>query len=206
MLQNTKLYLKPDGIGLIEVPSFTTFINKNRYYDIFRDHLGYYTEYTLQYLLTQNNFQIIKIFHTANDEYLTAYVRNNEYFSSNINISAENYYKYKKDIQKLVQRYKNKNVAIWGAGGKGISLLSMCGISPKNILFVIDSDFYKQNKYTPGSHIIIKSPQEVDFKALDVIIISAVMYQEEIMKDLKSKYNYHNKIAIISPKPHIIKL
>jgi UDP-N-acetylmuramoylalanine-D-glutamate ligase len=101
--------------------------------------------------------------------------------------------------------HKNKKIAVWGAGGKGIAFLSMCNISPnKDILFVIDSDPQKQGKYTTGSHILIKSPKEVNFKKLDLIIISAVMYQKEIIKDLKSKYNYKNKIALIASKPHII--
>ncbi|MBP8718826.1 MAG: hypothetical protein KBI07_07075, partial [Candidatus Atribacteria bacterium] len=182
----------------------TTIIRQNRYYDIFHEHIAYYTEYTLQYLLIQNNFQIIKISHTANNEYLTAYVQNNAGHFSNLKIFTDNYSNFKKEIKNLLYRYKNKKIAIWGAGRKGISLLSMCDISPKNILFVIDSDFYKHNKYTPGSHIIIKSPQEVDFKTLDLIIISAVMYQDEIIRDLKTKYHYHNKIALINPSPHIL--
>jgi len=204
ILENIKLYLKPNGVGLIEVPSFTTAINKNRYYDIFRDHIAYYTEYTLQYLLTQNNFRLIKLFHAADNEYLTAYVQNNNYFDSKLQSFEENYSKYKKVVKNLLKTYNNKNVAVWGAGGKGISLLANCNISPRNILFVIDSDSYKHNKYTPGSHIIIKSPQEVDFEALDLIIISAVMYQNEIIRDLKTKYHYHNKIALITPFPHIL--
>jgi len=33
-----------------------------------------------------------------------------------------------------------------------------------------------------------------------------VMYQNEIIQDLKTKYNYHNKIALISPKPRVLKI
>jgi 2-polyprenyl-3-methyl-5-hydroxy-6-metoxy-1,4-benzoquinol methylase len=71
VLKDVKLYLKPGGVGLIEVPSFLTIIKNNRYYDISREHVAYYTKYTLQYLLTKNNFQVIRIFHSADDEYLT---------------------------------------------------------------------------------------------------------------------------------------
>ena len=204
ILENVKLYLKPNGVGLIEVPSFPTILEKNRYYDIFPEHVAYYTEYTLQYLLTKHNFQIIRIFHTANNEYLTAYIRNNDYYENEVKLFSRNYTNYKRDIKKLLKSYRN--IAIWGAGRKGISLLAMCDIFPKDILFVIDSDPYKKNKYTVGSHIIIKSPKEVDFKKIDLIIISAVMYQEEIIQDLKTKYNYHNKIALISPNPKVLKI
>lgn len=204
-LRDAKLYLKPSGVGLIEVPSFLTILKDNRYYDISREHFAYYTKDALQYLLTINNFEIIKIFHTANNEYLTVYFRNNDYYDAKLKLFTDNYVKYVREIKKLIHLYNNKNIAIWGAGGKGISLLSMCDISLQNILFVIDSDPYKKGKYTTGSHLLIKSPKEVDFKELDLIVISAVMYQDEIIQDLKTKYNYRNKIALISPKPHILK-
>lgn len=206
VLRDAKLYLKPDGVGLIEAPSFLTIMKDNRYYDVSREHFAYYTKYTLQYLLTINNFEVIKIFSTANDEYLTAYFKNNDYYSDELRLFSANYINYKNSVRKLFNLHKNKKIAVWGAGGKGIALLSMCDISPRNILFVIDSDPYKKNKYTPGSHILIKSPKEVNFKKLDLIVISAVMYQDEIIEELKTKYNYPNKIAIISPKPHIIKI
>jgi len=205
-LQNIKLYLKPNGVGLIEVPSFTTAIEKNRYYDIFRDHVAYYTEYTLQYLLTQNNFRVIKISHTANDEYLTAYVQNNNYYDSKLQFFKDNYSRYKNAIKNLLKSYDNKKIVVWGAGGKGISLLSTCDISSRNVLFIIDSDPHKANKYTPGSHILIKSPKMVNFKTIDLIIISAVMYENEIINDLKNKYNYHGMIALISPRVHAFKI
>jgi len=204
ILKDAKLYLKPGGVGLIEVPSFSTIMENNRYYDIYREHVAYYTKDTLQYLLAINNFEVIKIFNTANNEYLTAYFKHNDW-DSELKLFSANYISYKDSIQKLFNLYKNKKIAVWGAGGKGMALLSMCNISAnKDILFVIDSDPQKQGKYTTGSHILIKSPKEVNFLKLDLIVISAVMYQKEIIKDLKSKYNYKNKIALIAPKPHII--
>lgn len=204
ILQNAKEFLKPSGVGLIEVPSFTTTTIYNRYYDICRDHIAYYTPYTLQYLLTVNNFQVIKIFHTANNEYITAYFRNNEYHKEELKSFFTNCVDYKKSIKEMLRTYRNKKIAVWGAGAKGITLLSICDIRPEDILFVIDSDRYKRNKYTPGSHIFIKTPEEVDFGSIDLIIISAVMYQNEIIKDLGSRYKYKNKIGILAPYPHII--
>lgn len=204
VLRDAKLYLKPNGVGLIEVPSFLTTIKDNRYYDIFRDHVAYYTKYTLQYLLTKNNFQVIRIFHSADDEYLTAYFKNHGCYGDELRLFSTNYTNYKNSVKKLFNLHKNKKIAVWGAGGKGIALLSMCNISPKHILFVIDSDPHKQGKYTAGSHILIKSPNEVNFKKLDLIVISAVMYQKEIIKDLKSKYNYKNEIALVAPEQRIV--
>lgn len=205
ILGYAKLYLKSNGVGLIEVPSFLTAMKDKRYYDIFRDHAAYYTKYTLQYLLTKNNFEVIKIFHTANGEYLTAYFKNNDYCLDESKSFSTDYIKYKRGVSRFFSLNKNKKIVIWGAGGKGTAMLSMCNISSKDILFVIDSDHFKHGKYTVGSHILVKNPKDVNFNEVDIIIISAVMYKKEIINDLMNKYHYRNKIAIIAPKLRFIK-
>lgn len=204
VLSCAKLYLKSNGVGLIEVPSFLTAMKDKRYYDVFRDHVAYYTKYTLQYLLTKNNFEVIKIFHTADGEYLTAYFKNNDHYSDELKLFSADYINYRKEVKKLFSLNKNKKIVVWGAGGKGMALLSMCDISSKDILFVIDSDSYKYGKYTIGSHIFVKNPEKVNFNEIDIIIISAVMYQKEIIDDLKNKYHYQKKIVTIAPMPQII--
>ena len=204
VLRHAKEFLKPDGVGLIEVPFFSTSVKNNRYYDIFRDHVAYYTNHTLQYLLIVNNFEVLKVFPSADNEYLTAYFMNNEHHEKDLQIFASNFASYKKRIQALFKSYQDRNIAVWGAGGKGVALLSMCNIKPSDILFVIDSDPDKWNKYTPGSHILVKSPFETDFRNIDLIFISAVMYQKEIMNDLRRRYGYRNKIGVMQPELHII--
>lgn len=159
----------------------------------------------MQYLLNQHNFEILKIFHSANNEYLTAYFKNNDYHNKELKLFSASFADYKKDIKDLFLAHQNKKVAVWGAGGKGIALLSMCDISNKNILFVIDSDPHKQGKYTRGSHILIVSPDNVNFKELDLVVIFAVMYQQEILKDLRERYRYKNRVAVIVPKPHFVR-
>ncbi|MDD5439148.1 MAG: methyltransferase domain-containing protein [Candidatus Omnitrophica bacterium] len=204
ILQDAKEFLKPAGVGLIEVPSFSTIASFNRYYDICRDHRSYYTPVTLQYLLATNNFQVIKIFHTAHNEYITAYFKNNEYHQQELKSFFARYAGYRQSIKKLLTKYKGKKIAVWGAGGKGVTFLSICDIRPEDILFVIDSDTHKGNKYTTGSHILVKTPAAVEFNSIDLIIIAAVMFQEEIIKDLIGRYKYKNKIAVLSPYPHIL--
>jgi 2-polyprenyl-3-methyl-5-hydroxy-6-metoxy-1,4-benzoquinol methylase len=204
ILKNARKFLKPDGVGLIEVPCFSISVKDNRYYDIFRDHVAYYTNHTLQYLLTVNNFEVLKIFPSANNEYLTAYFKNDEHQDKDLQVFAANFTDYKKGIQALFKSYRNKNIAVWGAGGKGIALLSMCNIKPSDILFVIDSDPVKWNKYTPGSHVLVRSPFDTDFMNIDLIFISAIMYQKEIINDLRNKFGYKNRIGVMQPEPHIV--
>jgi len=39
---------------------------------------------------------------------------------------------------------------------------------------------------------------------IDLIFISAVMYQNEIINDLRNKFGYKNRIGVMQPEPHIV--
>ena len=91
---------------------------------------------------------------------------------------------------------------MWGAGGKGNALLSTGNLNTSIISFIVDSDPNKIGKYTRGSHIPIKSPSELDDE-VDAIIISAIAFKNEILKELTKK-NFTGDIYLISPRLHKI--
>ena len=64
-----------------------------------------------------------------------------------------------------------KRVVGYGAPGKGNTLLNYCGIGRDFIDFTVDRNPYKQGKFTPGSHIPILSPDQLEGSAADYILI-----------------------------------
>jgi len=202
VLQTYYKFLKNDGIGLIEVPSFEKAIKNNRFYDIFSDHIAYYTKETLSHLVLRNNFEILDIFDSFNDEYLVIIFRKKPQLS--LEKFANEFDNLKTDlvleIKKLKKKYKK--IVMWGAGGKGNSLLSIGNLNASVISFIVDSDPNKIGKYTRGSHIPVKSPSELDDK-VDAIIISAIAFKNEILKELTKK-KFTGDIYLISPRLHKI--
>ena len=67
-----------------------------------------------------------------------------------------------------------KRVVGYGAPGKGNTLLNYCGIGRDFIDFTVDRNPYKQGKFTPGSHIPILSPDQLEGSAADYILILPV--------------------------------
>jgi SAM-dependent methyltransferase len=199
VLENIFKKLKFGGVGLIEIPSFEKSLKENRYYDVFLDHKCYYTKKTLSHLLNKNGFEVTNIFNSFNDEYIVAYFRKN--MQNDIQQFAENFLDYKSNFKNIINKMtlNSKKIVMYGAGGKGLSVLTMCNIDSSQISYVVDSDLTKQNKYTVGSHILIKPPEILKTDEVDVIIISAMAYYEEILKDLTEKYNYSGEIYAISP-------
>jgi novobiocin biosynthesis protein NovU/D-mycarose 3-C-methyltransferase len=56
-------------------------------------------------------------------------------------------------------RARGKRVIGYGASAKGSTLLNTCGLTAKDLDYVIDNTPFKQNKVTPGSWIPIRPPE-----------------------------------------------
>lgn len=197
VLQAAKKVLKIGGIGLIEVPSFEKSLKDMRYYDIFSDHVAYYTKKSLSNLVIRQGFEVIELFSSFNDEFLVIIFKKKEDLPLSEFISG--FENYKLSFQKVLSTIisDGKKIVVWGAGGKGIALLSMCGVSNSDVECVVDSDVYKIGKFTLGSHIEIKHPDELLQIKPDVIILTSLAYEEEIKSILKNKYHYGGELFVI---------
>jgi hypothetical protein len=90
---------------------------------------------------------------------------------------------------------QGRKVAVWGAGGKGLSVLASAGIRDLDLL--IDSDPHKQGRYTPVSHLLVQEPTPQNIQAMDAIIITAMAYRNEIEATLRSQYGFQGQIAVL---------
>lgn len=201
-LQDIKYLLKSNAVGLVEVPSLHKATEYRRFFDFFPDHVAYYSNSTLSKVLDSNGYEVLDIFRSAGEEYLVAYVKVKEKKDlENIWIGFE---KFTGQIQSIIIDHKkqNKEIAAWGAGGKGIATLSLCNLDSDDFKFVIDSDPNKWGYYTPGSHIKIVSPNK-NISKVDCILITAMMYEKEIVREIV-KTGYSGDIGVISPSPKIL--
>ena len=206
-LQNIQHFLKSNAVGLIDVPNILKTLKDGRYYDFCPEHLVYYNIDSLLKVLVNSNFEVLDIFVDANEEYIVSFVKNSGLKSDNmINQFVEGFSLFKNGLLKLVDTFNkdNKKIAVWGAGGKSIASLSFCELTSKDIKYVVDSDPNKWNKYTTGSKIKIEPPDHLLKEPVDVVIIGAVMYQAEIIKQLRKQLKFKGIIVILVPTPHIL--
>jgi SAM-dependent methyltransferase len=203
LLKNIKRITTEESYGLIEVPSLIKSLSDNRFYDFFPDHVAYYTPTSLSYMAEINGYDVLSINHTANNEYISAFLKRKRYIQNNKEIqrSAD---EYKKEFRAFLEKAKSKKIAIWGAGAKGITSLSSSNINTANIICV-DSDPNKHGRYMPGTHILVNSPDILKKEKPQIVVVSAMMYKDEIIKTLKDKYGFVEKqIAIIAPYPKFL--
>jgi len=196
----TKIYkmINNGGVGFIEIPNGAKTIYNKRYYDIFTDHVNYFTPTSLAKLAEECGFIVVKIEETFGGDYLECYLKKDEN-----HLSIEQ--KRTSDLNFIKDNIKNyKNVGAFGAGAKGYAILTALGNEP-SLKFIFDNDPNKQGKYLPNIPTPITLPTPEDISKLDLIIIFAASYQNEIITNLKNKYNFSGDIIGLQNKTSLIK-
>jgi SAM-dependent methyltransferase len=194
-LTGIRLNLKPGAVGLVEVPSLEKALADRRYYDFFPDHVNYFSLRSLRLALEINGFEVLEMRHDMFDEYIIAIVRNyvHPQFSELVHtvdtLSAE--------LRSFIERYhaRGQRVAIWGAGGKGLSVLAAAGISAIDLL--VDGDPNKQGLITPVSHLKVEAPSALLSAGVSAVIITAMAYKTEIERTLIDDLHFEGDIAVL---------
>ncbi len=180
-LQALHSNLADDGIGIIEVPNFDMILENNLFSEFINDHLFYFTEDTLSYVLNRNGFEVVESKSVWHNYILSMVVRKKKRLNlDKFKLQQE---KMKTELQEHINNYEAGTVAIYGAGHQALAMLSMAEIGDK-IKYVLDDAPFKQGKYTPATHIPIVSSELLKSDPPKAIIIMAASYSDEVADKL----------------------
>lgn len=84
----------------------------------------------------------------------------------------------------IEQKRQGKRVAAYGAAAKGCTLLNFAGVKPDLLPYVCDAAPSKQDKYLPGTHVPILSPDVIRERKPEVVVILPWNIREEVMQQL----------------------
>lgn len=184
--------LKDNGVGLIEVPNFDMVLRKKLFSEFMRDHLFYFSRKTLNSALGLNGFEVIDskvIWH----EYIISVL-----VKKRAQLDITDFCQYQARLKNELNSYirKFKRVAVWGAGHQALAVISLLNLSCK-IKYVIDSAPFKQERYTPATHIPIVAPTALNLDPVEAVIIMAASYSDEVARIMRQKFNKQINIAIM---------
>lgn len=183
--------LKEGAIGLIEVPNTDLIIDNLMFSEFIADHLLYFTRDTLRLLLEKNGFEVLECNAVWHDYCLAAVVQKRNII--NLDRFTEQQNKITKEIHAFINEHER--VAIWGAGHQALAAIALTGIKDK-VRFVVDSADFKQNKYTPGTHLRIVAPETIARENIEAVLVMAASYSDEVAAIIEEKYP-GVKIAIL---------
>ncbi len=178
MLESIYDNLTEDGVGLITVPSFEYIMQYDGYYEFLRDHIAYYTFDSLRFLVNKNGFEVLEE-EMINRDTLSIIVRKRK--ALDLSPISQSYARIKEQFEHFILNCEkeNKRIAVWGASHQGFTIAATLKLKDK-IEYIVDSAPFKQNKYAPASHIPIISPEKLQENKVEVIVIIAPGYTDEI--------------------------
>jgi 2-polyprenyl-3-methyl-5-hydroxy-6-metoxy-1,4-benzoquinol methylase len=186
--------LTDDAVGLVEVPNFDMLLRNKLFSEFMSDHLFYFTADTLSTALKINGFEIIECNQVWRNYIISAVVKKRK--RQDISHFSEQQKKIKKQIEEYISRFGDKKVAIWSAGHQALAVISLMNLGDK-IKYIVDSATFKQNKFTPVSHIPIVSLATLESDPVDAIIVMAASYSDEVTRIIQKKINKNINIAIL---------
>jgi hypothetical protein len=191
--------LNDKGTGFIEIPNGAKTVYNQRYFDIFTDHVNYFTPASLAKLAQECGFIVVSVEETFGGDYLECYMKK-DVNERNIQQKRTN------DLNFIKEQVKNyKNIGAFGAGAKGYVILTALD-SELPLKFIFDNDPHKHGRFLPNTLTPISEPNASDIENLDLIIIFAASYQDEIINNLKNKYNFNGDIIGLQNNTSLIKL
>jgi SAM-dependent methyltransferase len=108
-------------------------------------------------------------------------------------------------LETLVQiKNDGGSIAIYGAAGKGNTLLNYCGIATDFIDYASDRTPYKHGRYTPGTHIPIFSPDRIAETKPDYVLILPWNLKNEIMAQLAYIGEWGGRFIVPIPEATIL--
>ncbi len=182
------------GLGLIEVPNFDMMVSESMSTEFIADHIHYFTEETLRRTLEMNGFNVIESHVTWHGYIISVIVKKRAEILFDNFVDQENILR--KEIHGFLNTHGAGRVAIWGAGHQALATIVMARIADK-IAYVIDSAPFKQNKYTPATHIPILAPDVLNHDPVDTILIMAAAYSDEVAEQIVNNYNSKFNLAIL---------
>jgi len=213
--------LSDDGFFVFEDPSLAQMIEKCSYDQIYDEHPHIFSVIALNNILERNGLSIVKV------DTLKVHGGSNRIWAKKINkatpdasvkknielekavglnklsifINFANRVSASKDnLLNILERCNkyNKKVISYGATSKSTTIFNYCGIRTDLIKYITDTTPEKQEKYSPGMHIPIITPEEGFNNSVDYAFLGAWNFAQEIRnkeKDFKGKFITHVPIV-----------
>lgn len=206
------LVLKSSVDIFFEVPNLLYILKSMGIWDIIYEHCGYFSFSSLEYLFSQHGFFVEEISESFQTQFLTLYgtlkntIGHQRTLRSVINgqrktqfcvtghlnalkrlasVFSDNYRGKIEKWQKVLKELKPGKAVIWGAGSKGVTFLNTLDTIDK-ILWAVDINPRKQQKYIPGTGQPVVAPTELKHIKPEVVFVMNPNYRNEIKTQLDS--------------------
>jgi len=199
--------LSEDGVFVFEDPSLLRMMERGSYDQLYDEHAHIFSVTALDKLLDRNGLMLVRVdnlsvhggsnriyagikgkYNIDNSVHtVTSNLMNEKSFGldrfETYQVFTERVNKSKNDLVSMLKSLKleGKKIISYGATSKSTTVFNYCGIDNSLIDYITDTTEDKQGKYSPGTHILIVSPDEGFDESVDVAYLGAWNFKDVIM-------------------------
>ena len=226
-MRGLKLLLSKNGVIAIEAPYLVDFVEKVEFDTIYHEHLSYLSLRPMSKLFKKYGMEIFDVEHfDIHGGSLIYYISNEgahevspkvgQYTDNEIQKGFDDigiYYDFADKISQIKTKllyllnqlkHDGNSIAAYGAPAKGNTLLNYCNISIDLIDYIVDKSKYKQDLYTPGTHIPVYSPERLLEDMPDYTLLLAWNFADEILEQQKLYREKGGKFIIPIPDIKVV--
>jgi hypothetical protein len=225
-----KKIINEDGIIIIQFSAYLLDVIEKCEFDmVYHEHYSYFSLFTLKQIFESNNLEIFDVEEiSVHGGSLRLFLKSMDNKKIKIENSVKNqlrkeeefgitkietYLKFQDKVDKVKEKIqdffinaekKGKKIVCYGAAAKGNTVLNFCEISKNNIEYVVDISPHKQEKFMPGTHIPIHSPEKIKDTKPDYIVILAWNLKDEIIKQMDFVKEWGGQFVVLIPEVKIL--
>jgi novobiocin biosynthesis protein NovU/D-mycarose 3-C-methyltransferase len=211
-----------------EVPYVVDFFEHTEYDTVYHEHLSYISVRSIEALVKDSPFMLSRVDHypihggsilfhlrhrasQARPHASVAQAIENE---KQMRLSepatwesfAQRVSHIRAELPALLRKLKSqgKRIIGYGASAKGNTLLNTCGITTKELDYIIDNTPFKQNKIAPGSWIPVRPPEMLLKEQPDYALLLAWNFAPEIIKRETEFQKRGGRFIVPIPEPKIV--
>ena len=220
-----KIMLKPGGVITMEFPHLMRLIEDNQWDTIYHEHFSYFSFLTASRVFEAHGLRLfdvqelpthggsLRIYGCHADDSqrpeteAAAGLRERERAAGYEQVSTYRGYGERVEADKrqilsflIDLKEQGLRLAGYGAPAKGNTLLNYCGVRRDYLEYTCDLNPHKQGHFLPGSHIPIRSPEEIAKHKPNVVLILPWNLKDEIMEQLSFIRAWGGRFAARTPE------
>lgn len=219
--------LKPDGVGVVEVPYLLDFIDRLEFDTVYHEHLCYLALTPLLRLFDNAGLQVFDVERIpVHGGSLRLFIRHRRDRMALPRVAAlqeeerrwgvaapttyrtfaERVRRFQPALREFLAdlRGNGRSVAAYGASAKGSTLVNYCGIGDDLLEFVADLSPLKQGRCMPGVGIPIVPPSRLLERRPDYVLLLAWNFADEIVRQQAEYVRAGGRFVVPLPQPAVL--
>jgi SAM-dependent methyltransferase len=223
-----RLLLAPEGVVTIEFPHVARLIEENQFDTIYHEHFSYFSFFTARTVLRAHGLEVfdveelpthggsLRVYAQLEGAAHRVSARVAELAECERGLDLDRLEGYSSFAPRVAEtkwrlleflidcRRDGKQVAGYGAPGKGNTLLNYCGIRADLLEFTVDRNPYKQGQLLPGTRIPIHHPEALEEARPDFVLILPWNLTDEIVAQLSHVREWGGQFVVPIPEVRIV--